>query len=50
VRISRAGRLKAGAIVLAGLLAATWAVPSSWGAPQEPAQEPRSFSIVARTN
>jgi heme/copper-type cytochrome/quinol oxidase subunit 2 len=48
VRISRAGRLKAGAIVLAGLLAATWAVPSSWGAPQEPAQAQRSFSIVAR--
>ena len=48
VRISRAGRLKAGAIVLVGLLAATWAVPSSWGAPQEPAQAQRSFSIVAR--
>ncbi len=48
VRLSRAGPLKAGAIVLVGLFAAMWAGPSLSGAPQEPAQAQRSFNIVAR--
>jgi heme/copper-type cytochrome/quinol oxidase subunit 2 len=48
VRLSRAGWLKTGAIAVAGLLLTAWADTSVHGAPQEPAQTQRDFTIVAR--